>query len=388
MTRPPGAPRRDARRRGHEPGVRLAASCCATGAIRARSSPSTSTPTSRTLVHRLDRAGKRLLDDGERHPSLRDLEQDGRARLCAAPSGSRSATTTSRRASLLRDFNPAVADLCDQRPRRRSPTFARPAALIADSSFNAEDLRAAGLGEAAVVPLLLDVPADDRQRRRCARPADGAQRRPNRPEQATRGRDQGLRPLPAPPGARGARLVLVGSSTRLRELPARARAARRGRRSRAGRLHRPDLEPGPRRLVRAGGRVPLDVRARGLLRPARGGDRPRDPVVARGAGAVPETLGSAGLVLDGDELPLVAEALHEVVSSRATRAGLAEAAQQRLAELGPEAVAPRIRAALAPILDGRECASRSSSSATATRCSAARRRSPAASPSSSPATSS
>ena len=35
------------------------------------------------------------------------------------------------------------------------------------------------------------------------------------------------------------------------------------------------------------------------------------PVVARGAGAVPETLGGAGLVLDGADPPLVAEALHD-----------------------------------------------------------------------------
>jgi glycosyltransferase involved in cell wall biosynthesis len=67
---------------------------------------------------------------------------------------------------------------------------------------------------------------------------------------------------------------------------------------------------------------------------------------------VPETLGNAGLVLDGDDLPLVAEALHEVVSSGATRAALAEAGAQRLEDLSPEAVASRIRAALTPILDG------------------------------------
>jgi glycosyltransferase involved in cell wall biosynthesis len=76
------------------------------------------------------------------------------------------------------------------------------------------------------------------------------------------------------------------------------------------------------------------------------------PVVARRAGAVPETLGGAGLVLNGDDLPLVAEALHEVVTSPRTRAALAAAAAQRLEELSPQAVAPRIRAALGPILDG------------------------------------
>ena len=44
------------------------------------------------------------------------------------------------------------------------------------------------------------------------------------------------------------------------------------------------------------------------------------PVVARAAGAVPETLGAAGIVLDDDDPALYTEALHELVSSRSTRA--------------------------------------------------------------------
>ena len=76
------------------------------------------------------------------------------------------------------------------------------------------------------------------------------------------------------------------------------------------------------------------------------------PVVAHDAGAVPETLGGAGLVLDGADLPLIAEGLHEVVSSRLTRDALFAAAERRLAELRPEALAPRIREALAPVLAG------------------------------------
>jgi glycosyltransferase involved in cell wall biosynthesis len=74
------------------------------------------------------------------------------------------------------------------------------------------------------------------------------------------------------------------------------------------------------------------------------------PVVARAAGAIPETLGRAGILLDGDEPAVYAEALHEVISSAATRAALARAAEDRLAELAPERVAARLRTALAPIL--------------------------------------
>jgi glycosyltransferase involved in cell wall biosynthesis len=76
----------------------------------------------------------------------------------------------------------------------------------------------------------------------------------------------------------------------------------------------------------------------------------RVPVVARNAGAMPETLGDAGVVLEGTDLPLVSEALHELASSHATRTALFDAADERLAELQPEVVAPSIRSALAPLL--------------------------------------
>jgi glycosyltransferase involved in cell wall biosynthesis len=75
------------------------------------------------------------------------------------------------------------------------------------------------------------------------------------------------------------------------------------------------------------------------------------PVVARGAGAVPETLGGAGLVVDGADLPLVAEALHELASSPSTRSALFDAADRRLSELKPDVLAPRVRSALASLLE-------------------------------------
>jgi glycosyltransferase involved in cell wall biosynthesis len=74
------------------------------------------------------------------------------------------------------------------------------------------------------------------------------------------------------------------------------------------------------------------------------------PVVARAAGAVPETLGSAGVLLDGGDMPLVSEALNELASSPPTRAALYDAAERRLAELRPNVLAPRIRTALGPLL--------------------------------------
>ena len=74
------------------------------------------------------------------------------------------------------------------------------------------------------------------------------------------------------------------------------------------------------------------------------------PVVAREAGAMPETLGGAGIVVDGADLPLVAEALHELASSPSTRSLLFDAADARLQELRPEALAAQLRSALAPLL--------------------------------------
>jgi glycosyltransferase involved in cell wall biosynthesis len=300
-------------------------------------------------VHRLDRAGKRLLDHG--NVILRyaiwsktadlALQHPERVALCyhnITPG------------EYLRDFNPGIADLCD-RGREALTTFARPAALIADSSFNATDLRKAGLGEAAVVPLLLDVP------RLPARRLEAHEQ----PTVLSVGRIVPNKRLEdvikafalyQQHRAPSARLVVVGSSA--------------GFESYRRALERLVDDAGAERVVFTG---PVSRRARdawyakadvylsmsvheGFCAPLVEAIAHGTPVVARRAGAVPETLGNAGLVLDGDDLPLVAEALHEVVSSRTTRAALAEAGAQRLEDLSPEAVAPRIRAALSPILDG------------------------------------
>ena len=78
------------------------------------------------------------------------------------------------------------------------------------------------------------------------------------------------------------------------------------------------------------------------------------PVVAAGTGAVPETLGGAGLLVDGeDDLVLAAECLHEVISSpRDAGRHSPTPPSARLVDLRPEAIRPQIRAALSPLLDG------------------------------------
>ena len=230
-----------------------------------------------------------------------------RARSSRRPSrprsGSLSATTTSPRAICCATTTPCSPTSATKAERRCSAYGTTPAALIADSKFNAEDLLAAGLGEAAIVPL---PPRPARRRTANGRGtrSDRDQRGPDRPEQAARGRHQGLRPVPAPPGAGGFPRPR-GISRGVRHLSARAAAA--GRRDSARRACSSRAESHARRAMRGTGghtctsRCPCTrVSVRQLVEALAHGV----PVVARAAGAVPETLGGAGLVLDGNDLPL------------------------------------------------------------------------------------
>ena len=76
----------------------------------------------------------------------------------------------------------------------------------------------------------------------------------------------------------------------------------------------------------------------------------RVPVVALGAAAVPETVGSAGLVL-GDKSPVVvAEAVGRVVGDDRLRAGLVAAGEERVDELSIERGRTRLLDAVAPLI--------------------------------------
>jgi glycosyltransferase involved in cell wall biosynthesis len=299
-------------------------------------------------VHRLDRTGKRLLSEGA--VILRYAIGSKTAKIAMrSPEQVALVYHNITPGDLLRDFNPGVAELCD-RGREALTSFARPAALIADSRFNATDLREAGLGEASVVPLLLDLPSEPV-------PLDGRGEDPvvlyvgrvvpnKRLEDTVKAFALYQRHR-----APNATLVMVGSPTgfenyrlALEKLVERVGAQRvfiTGRISLAARdaWYR-QAHVYLSMSVHEGFCAPLvESLAHGV------------PVVARAAGAVPETLGGAGVVIEGDDLPLYAEALHEVVSSAETRRALSAAGEQRLAELRPAVVAPQIKAALAPLLD-------------------------------------
>ena len=250
---------------------------------------------------------------------------------------------------LLRAFNPDVADLCDRGRAALTVFQGRIETLIADSSFNAADLRAAGLGDATIVPLLLELPVDV------------PRRAPNRePVVLTVGRIVPSKRLEdvvksfalyQREHAPEASLVIVGSGLgfesyrhALDVLVARVGARRV--------LFTGSISSEARDAWYRRADVYLSMSAHeGFCAPLIEALAHGVPVVARGAGAVPETLGGAGLVLDGTDLPLVAEALNELASSPSTRRGLFDAADERLAELRPDVLAPRIRTALAPLLD-------------------------------------
>jgi L-malate glycosyltransferase len=251
---------------------------------------------------------------------------------------------------LLREHNPGLADLCDQARAALPQLRGQCAAVVADSEFNASDLLASGIEEAATVPLLLNLPT--RTRRRDGGPAPVilslGRLAPNKRVEDT------LKAfaLYQRYHSQGATLVHVGPYHEFegyrRELEHLAqRLDVRGVRF-TGRISRGERDAWYRRAdayicssIHEGFCAPVvEAIANGV------------PVVARAAGAVPETLGAAGILLDDDEPALYAEALHELVSSQTTRAALARAADRRLAELAPASVAHRLRTALAPVLNG------------------------------------
>ena len=72
------------------------------------------------------------------------------------------------------------------------------------------------------------------------------------------------------------------------------------------------------------------------------------PVVAYAAGAVPETLGGAGLLFAPKDLEVAAELLGTVVYDRSVRAGVLEGQRRRLQDFSPPRIEAKLRETLAP----------------------------------------
>jgi glycosyltransferase involved in cell wall biosynthesis len=301
------------------------------------------------VVHRLDRVGKRVLEQGRfvLHYTVWSTAAE-EALQAERPFGLCYHNITP--GELLRDFNPGLAALCDQGRDALVGFRGRTAALIADSTFNASDLRDAGLGEATVIPLLFELPADV------------PRREPSRePVVLTVGR--------IAPNKRLEEVIKAFTLYQRRHAPAASLllvGPQDGFEKYRGALDLLVARSGARRVFftgsisanardawyrRADVYISLSVHE-GFCMPLIEALAHGMPVVANDAGAMPETLGGAGLVVDGSDLPLVAEALHELTASGSTRELLYDAADRRLAELRPEKLAPRIRSALSPLLDG------------------------------------
>ncbi len=253
-------------------------------------------------------------------------------------------------AHLLRGWNPTIAELCESARRGLLALRQRKfEVVIAPSEFNAAELRRAGLAQATIVPYVLDIRTDSRA-----------------------GGNGDAPPL----------ILHVGRIVPNKRIEDVIRVFTLYQRHR-----RPDASlvlVGPDdsfvNYRRALERLVLDLGTKNLEWTGRVSDARRDayyrrasaylcmsvhegfciplvealahgvPVVARNAGAVGETLGGAGIVLDVDDLAVYAEALHEVISSPPTRSALQAAGAARIADLAPAAVSERLLAALEPLL--------------------------------------
>lgn len=240
--------------------------------------------------------------------------------------------------------------------RRQLPALARRCQLgLADSRYNAEDLLAAGCEVAEVVPILFDPD-------RFHRPAD--------PDTAAR--------LDAVRGEGGAQWLFVG-----RIVPNKAQHDLIS----AFSLFRRDVDPAARLWLVGGASSPAYEAAlrggiealglsgavtltgpvsqealtayyeaadvfvcasehEGFCVPLLEAMHHRVPIVARALAAVPETLGSAGLLLDDGAPETMAVAVERVLGDEPLRRSLAGEQQARLADFSPQRTRARVLSAL------------------------------------------
>jgi glycosyltransferase involved in cell wall biosynthesis len=230
--------------------------------------------------------------------------------------------------------------------RRQLHRLASRCALgIADSRFNQLDLEAAGFTETVVVPVLVDLPAADRE-------VDEALLERLRDAKHDGGRDWLFVGRVAPNkcqhdlvAALAAHRRAYGSRARL-HLVGPATAS-----SYSFALERFVAALGLEDAVEITGAVsPAALGAyysaadvlvcvsehEGFCVPVLEAMHHDVPVVAFGAGAVPETVGEGGLVLDRKDPETVAAAVERVLGDEAVRAALVAAGRGRCAQLDPE----------------------------------------------------
>ena len=219
----------------------------------------------------------------------------------------------------------------------------------ADSAFNAQELEAAGATHAEVIPLLIDL-----SRLGPAPPGNTSDRRPGPPTILFVGRlsphkrqDEVIRTFALYRRHRApeAQLKLVGdpiSSAYLKYLHAIANT----------------LAPGAVTIETGLSNAELGERYRtadaflcmsaheGFCIPLVEALQFGVPIIARPAGAVPDTVGDAAVLVDDPDLAVVAELLHLVVSDADLRGELQRRGRERVKAFAADAVTARLRAAV------------------------------------------
>jgi L-malate glycosyltransferase len=234
--------------------------------------------------------------------------------------------------------NEMVAGLC-RVARARLPELAPHTALaLADSTFNALDLEEAGIGPREVLPILLDDP-----------PAV-----PSRPDEAlivtvarlvpNKRIDEVLRTFACYERtcAPGSRLAIVGGDEGFEVY---GKACRRL--ASALRIHDPFLgsidEASKQDLLARASAYLMCSEHEGFCVPLVEAMRHDLPIVARAFGAVPETLGDAGIAAPEEaNAAELAELLHLAVTDAGLGAAMAAGRRERLAALAPERVGARL----------------------------------------------
>jgi glycosyltransferase involved in cell wall biosynthesis len=235
--------------------------------------------------------------------------------------------------------------------REQLPELARSVDVAAaDSAFNAQELEAAGATHAEVIPLLIDLS------RLGPAPVDGtaAARIPGAPTVLFVGRlsphkrqDEVIRTfaLYRRHRAPDAHLRLIGdpiSSAYLKYLHAIADQLAQGAVTFETGLSNAELGERYRTAD-----VFLCMSAHeGFCIPLVEALQFGVPVIARPAGAVPDTVGDAAVLVDDPDLAVVAELLHLVVSDVDLRGELQRRGRERVKAFAADAVAARLRAAV------------------------------------------
>ncbi|MEM7140394.1 MAG: glycosyltransferase [Actinomycetota bacterium] len=253
--------------------------------------------------------------------------------------------------SFFDPWEPHVAAELDHGRRQLARICRRAQSGVAVSEYNAGELRALGLTDVSVAPVLFEPLAVDAPT--APAPFDGVtllfvgRLAPNKAQQDLVGV---LAALHA--GGTAARLVLVGGSSSGAYVEAIETLARR-----LGVAESLVITGSVSEAALLGWYGAADVfvsvsEHEGFCVPVVEAMGLGVPVVAFGSSALPETIGGAGLVLDDKSPGHVAAAIERVVGDDAVRAGLVDRGHQRAAELGPPAALDATRAILDTLVAG------------------------------------